>query len=332
MVDSTKFTGGYGLPFAPAKSAILVMQHPATAHRTQHALQCGGLETTVVRTMDELDGALAKAKPDLPVVLVDRADLDAALDVAGGRLRKSKESCRLFLFVDERDDALYGRLAELPQVGGLLGLRYAGSPPRPWELLALARRCASGTPAPPKAPLSWGHTWRERIPSTPADRDKIVEEVAAFCSTLMARRLSENVAVISHELLMNAMYDAPVDDGGHALYADRRDRTIELPPIQRPVFGYGSDGRRLVISISDPFGRLKRETAFRGLHRGLTAGTVDSSHGGAGLGLVQIHEASMMVYFDVSQLVRTQVTTVIEIDVPARELRQLPRSVHFFGY
>jgi hypothetical protein len=70
---------------------------------------------------------------------------------------------------------------------------------------------------------------------------------------------------------------------------------------------------------------------FSGLARAVNAGSLDRSGGGAGLGLAMMYRATSMLFFDVAAARRTQVTAILELDVPQRELRQLPRSVHFFG-
>jgi hypothetical protein len=85
-----------------------------------------------------------------------------------------------------------------------------------------------------------------------------------------------------------------------------------------------------LLAARDPFGRLTREHVLRGLVRGLTSGTVDSSGGGAGLGFLVMYKAATMIAFDVIPGVCTQASVVLDLDVPQRELRTLPRSVHLY--
>ena len=85
-----------------------------------------------------------------------------------------------------------------------------------------------------------------------------------------------------------------------------------------------------MISVADPFGRLRREHIFGGLARALSGGTMDTSGGGAGLGVMGMYKATTMLFFDVQPGRSTQSTAILELDVPQRELRSLPRSVHFF--
>lgn len=235
------------------------------------------------------------------------------------------------LFVDHEVPGLLAQCAENAGLNHVLGLRYADATPRGWELLAIMRRWISATAPEPEDTLNWGAIRQTSSAATPADRDAIVEQVAALAETLGGERRGQMIAEAAHELLMNAMYDAPVDDRGRPLYAADRTAMIELSPEQRPRFFWGCDDRHFILSASDPFGRLRREDVFGALHRGLSTGTVDRRSGGAGLGLTAIYRAASLLLFDVAAGRRTQATAVFELDVPYRELRALPRSIHFFS-
>jgi hypothetical protein len=67
---------------------------------------------------------------------------------------------------------------------------------------------------------------------------------------------------LAHELLMNAMYDAPVDAQGRPKYAADRKADIRLTDSERPSVRVATDGSRLVLQVRDPFGRLERRHVF----------------------------------------------------------------------
>ena len=239
---------------------------------------------------------------------------------------------KLLLWSDEEEIRAFDIAAKSPAVLGLLGLRYPGGTPRNWELLLAGRRLTRGEPAPQTAPLSWGHSWFSGTPATPKDRDAAVNDLMHFAATLLNERRAGPIAELGHELLMNAMYDAPADDQGKALYAHDRKATIELDTKHRPTFGFGSDGARLTISVRDPFGRLQRNHLFSGLVRGLDKqGQMDTSGGGAGLGFSVMYRSVTSLVCDVCPQRWTQVTAVLDLDVGPRDLRSLPRSICFFG-
>jgi hypothetical protein len=88
---------------------------------------------------------------------------------------------------------------------------------------------------------------------------------------------------------------------------------------------------RVVLSVTDPFGRLPRSKIFSGIHRGLQGGKMDTSYGGAGLGMLYIYRSTAISIFDVIPGRRTQVVGIYELDTNQREFRGLPRSVHYYG-
>jgi hypothetical protein len=139
-------------------------------------------------------------------------------------------------------------------------------------------------------------------------------------------------AELGHELIMNAMYDAPVDRHGRPKYAADRKAAIELADHERPALRLATDGARLVLQIRDPFGRLERHHVFGGLSRSLSGGDMDRSHGGAGLGMMVCHNASTAMFFDVAAHRYTEVTAVFELDVNLRELRTQAKSLHFWRH
>jgi hypothetical protein len=96
------------------------------------------------------------------------------------------------------------------------------------------------------------------------------------------------------------MYDAPVDAAGHPKYAGDRKAKIELVDAEQPIVHVGTDGSQLALQVLDPFGRLERRHVIDGLARGLSGGEMDTSHGGAGLGMAVCHNAASAMIFDVA--------------------------------
>jgi hypothetical protein len=218
-----------------------------------------------------------------------------------------------------------------PRLSNVLGRESFETLPRGWELLAVAR-CLQGAPPPPASGLlAWGATLYEQGVRTTADRDRSVAQVAQFVDRGGApKRVSEMMAELTHELLMNAMYDAPVDESGRALFAQDRKAEISLPLGAIPRLRFGGDGLRFVVEVEDPFGRLTRSHVVGGIARGLTGGEMDQSHGGAGLGMLKIYQSSAVLLVDVCRGRRSRVTALFDLDLNLREFRQLAKSIHYF--
>lgn len=298
-----------------------MLGQPAVARKVSQILRCAELDTQIVQDLKQLNTAIGQIKGP-PLVCLPYSELTAALH--------SHHPAYFIPFVEESDPTVFQIAHKDPRVLGVLGVPAAGSAPRSWELLAAASRVSRATMPVPSSTLSWGHAWHEVRLRSSSDRRAIVDTVERFCGELLTSRQAQGAAQLADELIMNAMYDAPLDVSGRQRYAHRRREPIELEPSEFPTFGFGSDGARIVISVSDPFGHLKREHVFGGIHRGLTTGSMDTSGGGAGLGMLLIHNTAKVLFIDVVSRQATQFTAVIELDLSTDKVRKQPGSVYFF--
>jgi len=224
-------------------------------------------------------------------------------------------------------------LVETTRINHVLGRRDFDSPPRAWEILMIARRLAGTAASPPLSGyLDWGFSSLDLDVRTTADRDTAVHRIQEFVSAMqLPKRVAEMFGELGHELLMNAMYDAPVDGQGRPKFAGDRKADIRLADGERPAVRVATDGSRLVLQVRDPFGRLERRHVFDGLARGLAGGEMDRSHGGAGLGMMVCHNSSSAMFFDVAKGKHTEVTALFELDMNLRELRTQAKSLHFWS-
>lgn len=223
-------------------------------------------------------------------------------------------------------------LVETRTINHVLGRKDFDSPPRSWETLMVVRRLAGSTPAPLTGFLDWGFSSMDLEVRTTGDRDVAVHGIQDFVAALqLPKRVAEMFGELAHELLMNAMYDAPIDAQGRAKYAGDRKADIRLADQERPAVRVATDGTRLVLQVRDPFGRLERRHVFDGLARGLAGGEMDQSHGGAGLGMMVCHNSSSAMFFDVVRGKSTEVTAMFELDMNLRELRTQAKSLHFWS-
>jgi hypothetical protein len=224
-------------------------------------------------------------------------------------------------------------VVETQAIDNVVGRRDFESAPRAWEITMLARRL-QGVPTPPlSAYLDWGFSAQDIEVRGSSDRDAATGKIHDFVAALGVPRLvAEMFAELGEELLMNAMYDAPVDAAGRPKYAADRKASIDLPAHERPALRIATDGTRLALQVRDPFGRLERRHVFDGLARGLASGEQDRSGGGAGLGMMVCHNASSALFFDVLPDRHTEVTALFELDINLREFRTSAKSLHFWRH
>ena len=311
-------------PHAVTRYALLVSKNATRARKIASVLAVGGLNAEVVEEPGGVSKTIASHQ-ERPSIFCTAEQLDEVLAAC-----RDHAALDVFAITADQEPGVFGSAGKVPQVMGVIGLRTPDGLPRSWEVLQIARRLTVGKVPPPSAPLSWGHSWFEHTLAGLKDRDDLIEQVRRFCSDFQTPRQASATSQLADELMMNAMYDAPVDESGKEKYAHNRNKSIELEARERPTFGFGCDGSRIVISIADPFGRLPKGAVFGGIHRGLTTGKMDTRGGGAGLGMLLIHHAAKVLFFDVVPGRRTQVTAIVDLDVPPADFRKMPGSVHFF--
>ena len=127
------------------------------------------------------------------------------------------------------------------------------------------------------------------------------------------------------EMLMNALYDAPVDARGRHIFAEvpARERVAQRT-AQHAVVQHACDGRWLAVSVRDAFGSLERRTLMRHLDKGLHAAQqIDRKVGGAGLGLYLMAMSSTALHFHVLPGIATEALCLFDLQAPGPRAEQL---------
>ena len=293
----------------------------------------GLMEVPCVDDAAELHKVLSKR----PLLLgCDAADLELALEWAAERY----PTMGLVVWTSASTASVVQAALGEPRLSSIIGWPSFESMPRPWEIALAVRRILNPQAPPPRLSdlLAFGATIVKWRPRSSGDRDRTVAEVRQWAERAGApARIAERLAELAHELLMNAMYDAPTDRGGHPRYSHDRKQDIVLEDDEVPTLRLGTDGEHIALQAHDPFGGLRRHHVFEGITRGLSAreggkpdDVLDTSRGGAGLGMLKIYTAGAVLLVDVAPSSSTLVTSFYDLDVNPREFRSLPGSVHFF--
>ena len=166
--------------------------------------------------------------------------------------------------------------------------------------------------------LAWGVDVSSVEIQKSTERAEKIEQMAAHFKSLgMRNSLLERINVVTEELLMNAIYDAPVDENGKSRFNHlSRQNDVELLPRESARVRYACDGTFAAVSVADPFGGLQMGTLIKYLescYQG-QAGTLQEGKGGAGRGLHQIVENSDLVIFNVKKKVRTEVIALFNLE------------------
>jgi hypothetical protein len=281
-------------------------------------------------------GLRAQLAPDTRLLICDGADLELALEWTATKFPAASVIC----WSPGPTAPLIEIARARPRVRSVLGWPSFLSMPRPWELALAVRTALALTDRPLHvADLFAGLPVVTRYrPRTSADRDAVTGELARIAERAGAGgRLISRISEVGHELVMNAMYDAPVNHYGEPRYAHDRRAAIALDDHELPTVRLATDGTLLAIGVTDPFGRLTRAHVLDGLHRGQAASTtadpghiLDTSRGGAGLGMWKIYSSAAATIVEVVAGHATTVIAVFDLDVGPREARVMPPSLHLF--
>ena len=146
-------------------------------------------------------------------------------------------------------------------------------------------------------------------------RGKAIDTVLDFATKSKMRRQVRNaIGQVTEELLMNALYDAPVDEWGKQVFAevDPHDRTKSRSP--KPVsVRYAATDTQFAIAIRDRFGRLAKNTILSYIEKCLKSPTqIDRKTYGAGLGLYLVANAAASYICNVAFGIATEVVCTFD--------------------
>jgi hypothetical protein len=303
--------------------AIVLERNKMVSRRLQRYFLAAGIDPILVEDPKDVAANLAGVQ----LIAADAFDGD----VVGNAVR-STPNLRAILWTAEPLKRSLRVMVENPTISNVLGRKDFESTPKPWELQLVLRRLVDPNAVPSIGGyLDWGFSGYQEKVSTTAGRDTTVANIQAFINRMQVpKRIGEMFGELAHEMLMNAMYDAPADAQGKAKYAQDRKADIQLQEAEQPTLRMATDGSKLVLQVKDPFGRLLRKHVFDGLARGLAQGEMDTSHGGAGLGMMVCHNSTSAMFYDVVAGKHTEVTGVFELDLNLREFRTQAKSLHLF--
>jgi len=146
-------------------------------------------------------------------------------------------------------------------------------------------------------------------------RGKALDSVLAYAEeSKMRRQVRSAIGSVCEELLMNALYDAPVDDDGRQIFAevDPHDRTRSRSP--RPVsIRYAATESLFAVAVRDRFGRLAKNTILAYIDKCLRSTVqIDRKTYGAGLGLYLVANAAASYIVNVAYGIATEVVCTFD--------------------
>jgi hypothetical protein len=128
------------------------------------------------------------------------------------------------------------------------------------------------------------------------------------------RQVRGAIGQVCEELLMNALYDAPVDDRGNQLFAEIEPHARVDTMSPRPVsIRYAATNDQFVVAVRDRFGRLAKNTILDYINKCLhSEQQIDRKTYGAGLGLYLVANAAAGYVVNVAFGMATEVVCTFD--------------------
>lgn len=171
--------------------------------------------------------------------------------------------------------------------------------------------------------IPWGAQVHSMLVNSHNERTRALAAVEQYLGALRVRgKHSDAIRLATDELLMNALYNAPVGSSG-PLFAEVAPKDRSSLRLERPVImQLASDGARVAVGVRDSFGSLARATVLSTLKRCMQSpDQIDRKTSGAGLGLYMVASNSTEVIINVLPGTATEVICVFDLQSPGQQLR-----------
>lgn len=167
--------------------------------------------------------------------------------------------------------------------------------------------------------------------STTAQKQPALDAIRSFLlSAKFQNRTASIIANAVDELLMNAMFDAPIDELGKQIYASTSRSTImDLKDKNSVELHIGFDGQYLAISAIDLFGSLDKGKVLSHIFKMYQTEEykVKTAVAGAGLGLATISRMGGSFLFSSESRLKTEVTVFFQRTPSFREFKDQFRFI-----
>jgi hypothetical protein len=146
-------------------------------------------------------------------------------------------------------------------------------------------------------------------------RGRAIDTVLSYAEeSKMRRQVRTAIGAVCEELLMNALYDAPVDDAGRQIFADVDPHARRDTRSPRPVsIRYAATESHFAVAVRDRFGRLAKNTILAYIEKCISSpNQIDRKTYGAGLGLYLVANAAASYVVNVAYGIATEVVCTFD--------------------
>lgn len=180
----------------------------------------------------------------------------------------------------------------------------------------------------------WGVEPRTMKLNSSSQKSEALRSAEAYATEIGVRtRLVTLLCSVADEFITNAIFNAAVDADGKSRYSHlARNQEVVLQDHEAVELKLICDGRRLGISVADPFGSLTRERLLGYLAKCLRKGNdqIDNKPGGAGLGLYYVFESLSHFVVNISPGKRTEMIGLIDVRGSYKDFAMRHKSFNVF--
>ena len=297
-----------------ARRVIALSPDKAFAKQLGTALKAAGGAVEVHTALDAL------GRGELQAALVVLHVEGALADEVAALAARLPDDGRLIVVLPKPDLArAIALMQSTPRLAGVLVADHFRSS----DLSSMATRVLAGDIFGLEKLVPWGTKIYSQLVGDYQEKSLCIAQVSEFAELMGVRRkYREAVEQVVDEMLMNALYDAPVDDQGKQIFADIPTKTrISLRMEQKVVVQYACDDRAFYVSVRDSYGTLDRATVVRYIDKCLhSEQQIDRKTGGAGLGLYLMANSTSRMYFNVLPGIATEAVCTFHLDSPKVQL------------
>ena len=290
------------------------------------ALGGTGVKVEIAKTIEEVKSALSSQA--YSILFLSANMLEVADFVA-----QEKINIKIVLLTEEESINYITKIKNYPFLSNIITTNEDDRNSNMRSLSTTVKKMTTGDIFGIEKYLNWGVEVKEIEFSDSEERNSINEKVLSSLSEVGVKNsIRTKAQIVIEELLMNAIYDAPVDHKGIPLHnhKSRRERIV-LEEHQKGKLRFATDGLYLAISVEDPFGIFKKETIFEYLEgnykQGPDSAFEKEGKGGAGKGLFLITENSDLVIYNVAPHTKTEVIVLFDLD---NQKDKKATSLHYF--
>jgi hypothetical protein len=213
-------------------------------------------------------------------------------------------------------------LKEFPEILEHADFHFASDAAGLFGLVLVARRLAQ-----PAGIIECLGAVNERTVQSFDERGTLLDELGKWSEEVGARRMLRSALVeTAEELLMNALYDAPVDETGRSVFADIEPKErVRLRSPRAAQVRFCQSETHLGLAVWDNWGRLSKATVLGYLERCAHESVqIEDKKLGAGLGLYVIANRATHFLIRVVPGISTEISCVFD--------RQHVKPMHGMGF